>query len=363
MCDLWEWRRSHAEIGSGLVSEDRNPLAAVKADSGGDISEPGLLRRFLSWRTLVSFVVAGALLAVTWVLADLRPDEIAAKIRAADLRLIAVAYFVYALTFPVRTFRWRVLLNNAARREHGDPHYRLRDLFQILYISWFVNGVVPAKLGDIYRAYMARANYGTSLTRTLGTIFSERVFDVGTLIGMVLVSAALIVRAPETSEDVGRILTIAAVGLTVLALSVAFLLLFGTPIFARLPQRAAGVYERFHSGIFDSWTWRTGPFLWVASILIWSLEILRLAMVMRALGLIREPEETVFVGVAGYLLLAVPTPGGLGAVEGGLLGLMRLIGVAAALAGTVVILDRMISYWSVMLTGGLLFVMTRLKRQ
>jgi hypothetical protein len=71
----------------------------------------------------------------------------------------------------------------------------------------------------------------------------------------------------------------------------------------------------------------------------------------------------VFVGVAGYLLLAVPTPGGLGAVEGGLLGLMRLIGVVAALAGTVVVLDRLISYWSVMLTGGLLFVMTRLKRQ
>ena len=67
--------------------------------------------------------------------------------------------------------------------------------------------------------------------------------------------------------------------------------------------------------------------------------------------------------MAGYLLLAVPTPGGLGAVEGGLLGLMHLIGVVAALAGTVVILDRLISYWSVMLTGGLLFVMTRLKRQ
>ncbi len=345
------------------MSEDRDPIEVVKPEAGGDISRAGLLHRFLSWRTLFSFVVAGALLAVAWVLADLRLDEIVEKIRAADARLIVIAYGVYALTFPVRTFRWRVLLNNAARREEVDPHYRLRDLFQILYISWFVNGVVPAKLGDIYRAYMARANYGTSLTRTLGTIFSERVFDVGTLIGMVLVSAALIVRAPETNEDVGRILAISAIGLTVLALSVIFLLLFGTPVFARLPQRAAGVYERFHSGLFDSWTWRTGPLLWFASVLIWSLEILRLALVMRALGLIREPAETVFVGVAGYLLLAVPTPGGLGAVEGGLLGLMGLIGVVTVLAGTVVILDRMISYWSVMLTGGLLFVMTRLKRQ
>ncbi|MDE2768951.1 MAG: flippase-like domain-containing protein, partial [Chloroflexota bacterium] len=60
---------------------------------------------------------------------------------------------------------------------------------------------------------------------------------------------------------------------------------------------------------------------------------------------------------------AGPTPGGLGAVEGGLLGLMRLIGVGGGVAGAVAIVDRVITYWSVILTGGLLFVFTRLKRR
>ena len=328
-----------------------------------DPTRTDLRRRFLSARTLASFLVAGGLLALAWILADLRLEDIVSRIQSANPWLIVLAYAVFALTFPIRTLRWRVLLGNAVHREDVSPQYRLRDLAQILYISWFVNGVVPAKLGDIYRAYMARANYGTSLTRTLGTIFSERVFDVGALIVMVMGSAAWIARSPDTSEDVGRILAVAALALAVLALGVLFLLQFGTPIFARLPEAAAAVYERFHSGVFDSWTWRTGPFLWLASFAIWSLEMVRLAIVMQALGLPLDPAEIVFVGTAASLLLAVPTPGGLGAVEGGLLGLMRLIGVGGSLAGAIAIVDRVITYWSVILTGGLMFVLTRLKRR
>ena len=323
----------------------------------------GLLRRFLSLRTLLSFVVAAGLLALSWVLAGLRIEDIVAHLGAANPLLIVVAYAVFALTFPVRTFRWRLMLINVAHREPVAPNYRARDLFQILYISWFVNGVVPAKLGDIYRAYMARANYGTSLTRTLGTIFSERVLDVGTLTAMVLVSAGFIVSSPETSDDAGRILAIAAIGLGLLVIGVFFLLLFGKPIVRLFPQRASRVYERFHSGVFDSWTWRTGPWLWLASVLVWSLEMLRLALVMRGLGVIMDPPQIVFVGTAASLLLAVPTPGGLGAVESGILGLTRMIGVGAGLAGAVVLVDRVITYWSVLVTGGLLFVFTKLKRQ
>ena len=210
---------------------------------------------------------------------------------------------------------------------------------------------------------MARANYGTSLTRTLGTIFSERVFDVGALIVMVMGSAAWIARSPDTSEDVGRILAVAALALAVLALGVLFLLQSArrSLLDCRKPLRRST--RRFHSGVFDSWTWRTGPFLWLASFAIWSLEMVRLAIVMQALGLQLDPAEIVFVGTAASLLLAVPTPGGLGAVEGGLLGLMRLIGVGGGLAGAIAIVDRVITYWSVILTGGLMFVLTRLKRR
>ncbi len=343
-----------------MTPDGRDPQPAgepLEAATGA-----ALRQRFLSYRTLLGFAIGVALLVITWILTGLTFEELLDRITNANPWLILAAYGIFALTFPIRTLRWRLLLENAAHREDVNPHYRNSWLLQILFISWFVNGITPLKLGDLYRAYMARANFATSLTRTLGTVFSERVFDVATLIALVLASATFVVRSTSVSEDVGRIVMIAAIALALLAVALALMLAFGQPIFRAFPERARGIYDRFHSGIFDSWTWRSGPLLWLFSLLIWSAELTRLALVTRALGVELGIAEIIFTGTAASLLLAVPTPGGLGAVEGGMVGLLRLIGVGAAPAGAIAIVDRIISYWSLNLVGVLVFSATRLKK-
>ena len=326
------------------------------------VARPALGRRFLSIRTLLSFAIAAGLLVLVWFLNDLSVEDILDRLSRANPWLIVAAYVVYALNFPLRTLRWRTLLNNAVKHEETSPRYTMWGLFQILYISWFVNGVIPLKIGDLYRAYMARANYASSLTRTLGTVFTERVLDVVTLILIVLVSSVFVLQLPEVGEDVGRIILIAVLALGVLAAAVFAMLLFGSPIFRLFPKRVGEIYERFHSGVFDSWTWRSGPFLWLLSLAIWSAEMGRLMLVTRSIGLDLEVGTIFFSGAAASLLLAVPTPGGLGAVEGGLIGLLRVAGVGAGPAGLVAIIDRFISYWSVTVSGAVMFALTRMRR-
>jgi hypothetical protein len=36
----------------------------------------------------------------------------------------------------------------------------------------------PAKLGDVYRAYLLKMNSPASLSRTFGTVFIERILDI-----------------------------------------------------------------------------------------------------------------------------------------------------------------------------------------
>jgi uncharacterized protein (TIRG00374 family) len=55
---------------------------------------------------------------------------------------------------------------------------KVRDGTEILFISWLVNCVVPAKLGDLYRAYLLKLNSPVSATKTLGTVFMERILDL-----------------------------------------------------------------------------------------------------------------------------------------------------------------------------------------
>ena len=53
-----------------------------------------------------------------------------------------------------------------------------KDSTEIIFLSWLVNCVVPAKLGDVYRAYLLKINSTASLSRTFGTVFIERVLDL-----------------------------------------------------------------------------------------------------------------------------------------------------------------------------------------
>ena len=84
----------------------------------------------------------------------------------------AGGFGVYYLGFPLRGYRWALLLRGAG------TEIRVRDSTEIIFISWLVNCLVPAKLGDVYRAYLLRLNFDVSLSRTFGTVFIERVFDL-----------------------------------------------------------------------------------------------------------------------------------------------------------------------------------------
>ncbi|MBV9120044.1 MAG: flippase-like domain-containing protein, partial [Chloroflexi bacterium] len=54
--------------------------------------------------------------------------------------------------------------------------------------------------------------------------------------------------------------------------------------------------------------------------------------------------------VTSSILTLVPTPGGLGAVEGGLTGVLILTGLTPGLALAVVIMDRIVSYWGLIVS-------------
>ena len=86
-------------------------------------------------------------------------------------RLLA-AFVVFYLGFPLRGLRWAILL-----RGTGFTH-RAEDSTEIIFLSWLVNCVVPAKLGDVYRAYLLKINSTVSLSRTFGTVFIERILDL-----------------------------------------------------------------------------------------------------------------------------------------------------------------------------------------
>lgn len=301
-----------------------------------------LKRRFFNLRTLISFAIA-ALTLFTLVKAWGVDFQTTLKaMRDVNLPLYLTAFFVYALTFPIRGIRWQRLLRNVGLDAPVPA------LTETILLSWFVNCVAPFKLGDLYRGYLMRKNEGLPATKTLGTIFAERIIDSGALFVVLLTGLAFSATLMAPGHA-GAIMFGAGAFMAILLLALAVMHWQGARIVKLFPARIQQVYHHFADGAFASF--QRLPAVAALTFLAWGCEIGRLTLVTHALGL-NVPFAGILVVLAGAsLLLTVPTPGGLGAVEAGLAGLLVLFAVNKDVALAVALLDRVISYWSLIAAG------------
>ncbi len=339
-----------------------------------DLSTPAveLRRRFWNLRTLLSFLVAAGLIALAIWRLEVDPAQVWAQMRQADPLLFGLGFLAFYSTFPLRAWRWRILLENAAAEEMAAPAVpRLPDLVEIIYLSWFANCIVPAKLGDLYRGYLLNRTTRASFSRTVGTIFAERVLDMLFLF-LLMLAAGLALFGPRVPAGrTGALVYGFGVVLVLVAVGALLGLRFFGPTLRRLvPVRFRDLYDRFLEGTLLSFRRRNLGLLLVQTLLVWLLESTRFYCVVRSL-----PERLplglpviVFFALASSLLTTLPiTPAGLGAVEAVFVGFLPLFLTsfppekAANLAGAVVILDRLINYWSIVLLGALVFFCSKKK--
>ncbi|MFN8622022.1 MAG: lysylphosphatidylglycerol synthase transmembrane domain-containing protein [Chloroflexota bacterium] len=315
--------------------------------------------RLRNRRTIVSILVPiGVLLLLVIALPGFQLDKMVTYILQANPWWLLAAVLVYYLGFPLRGYRWALLI-----RGTGYP-LKTKDSTEIIFISWLVNCVVPAKLGDVYRAYLLRVNYLVGLSATFGTVFIERVFDVIAIV--VLGLAAGYWSLHERMTDTVRLIFL--VGLIIVVVLVVGLLLvrgFGRQLLTRLPfpKRVVGLYDQFEVGMF-AMDRRTLPKILITTGLIWATEALRLYFVILAMGF---PDIKLgisgafFVALIASMLTAIPlTPAGLGLVEFGFIGiLVQIYDVPRTEALAIAVVDRAISVLSIIVLGAIAYLFSK----
>jgi len=320
-----------------------------------------LLRRLRQPRTILSIVVPLVIIAIAVYLNRAVLADVPRDVAQANPLLVLAAFGVYYLGFPVRGYRWKTLLKGAGYRISN------RDATEILFLSWLVNCVVPAKLGDVYRAYLLKLNSPVSATRTLGTVFIERILDLFAIAILGLAAGYWRFRdnLGELSWTMQFIFALGVALVIILAVLLVVLRSFGRRVIGALPvpERLVVLYERFEEGVFNSVGLRGLPWLGLLTVTIWATEALRLWLVIAALGfpgLHLGPSGVLFVALIGSLLTAVPlTPAGLGAVEGGVgTVLVGVFGVPLGQATAIILVDRAISVFTIVFLGAIAYVVS-----
>jgi uncharacterized protein (TIRG00374 family) len=320
-------------------------------------------KRLLNWRTLLPLIIVIVAIVIFAQRSNINPQKTWAVIRSANVFFFLAAFAIYYLSFPIRALRWRLLLENVGFTKANGVHLpKLWKLAETIYISFFANAVVPAKLGDLYRAYLLRQEIGVSTTRSFGTVLAERLLDLIVLLLMFI--PAIIISLHESMPPQLRLSLEILLAVVVIGIGGLFVLRQARePIAKIVPQRFRGYYYHLQEGMLGSF--RRLPALTGLTIGVWICEGLRFFFVAASLSLISGSfihilTAAIVIGLGEALLTAIPTTGGgVGLVEGGMVAMIALFyqgSDAVNLTAAAILLDRAISLFSILIIGLVVFL-------
>jgi glycosyltransferase 2 family protein len=136
---------------------------------------------------------------------DLLGDEFA---RGRYLYVLPAAVFVF-LGMALRSLRWRALLNGRISLDHS---------FNILNVSYMFNTLLPLRLGEVARAFLAtRLQPPIAIFTTLSSVVVERLTDVLAVVLFIVIAILIAPVTPEIETPARISGIVAVVGVVVLA--------------------------------------------------------------------------------------------------------------------------------------------------
>jgi len=346
------------------IESKKAELLKQETDKEQEITQEQLSisKRLLNWRTIVPLIIAIIALVIFAQKINNNPKLTLAAMRNAKIYFVFAAFIIYYLSFPIRTFRWRMLLENVGYTEANGIHLpKFWKLLEIIYVSWFANVIVPAKLGDLYRAYLLRREAGLPASRTFGTVIAERLLDLIVLL-LLFIPSVIISLNENLPPQLVLGLKISMMLVVVGIIGLFMLRVFPTQIGMVVPKRFRGYYDQFQEGTLGSF--RRIPTLTGLTVGVWVCEALRFFFIALALNLIPGTlihviTASLFIALGEALLTAVPfTGGGIGLVEGGMLAMITLFTPNTSLALAAIVIDRAISLFSTLVIGFFVFMIT-----
>jgi len=307
--------------------------------------EEGAMRRFAIG--LAVTVVSGALLAraTDW-------SVTISVLKTAHPDLIALAVTCLVISLAAKAARWRLLLPDNA----GITTPRL---YRILHISFLLNNVLPARLGDVARVAMTSRQPGVRLGHVISSLLTERVTDSVTLLaGFVLVSPFLPV--PESYRTWLHVAWFVAGGLLiggVLAtvfrrpagrLTARFAAASRLPVHRRIRDEA----KSFREGWRQLFSRRRGFGIWGWSWTAWAGAFAINYLLMRALDIDAPITVAVLLTCTTNLAMLIPSsPGYIGVFHAAATVSLLPFDVGASRALSFAILAHLVNVLPVSLLG------------
>lgn len=163
---------------------------------------PGRLRTV---QAIAGIAISGVLL---WLaLRGLDFSQTWTALNSANFWYLAPAVLIYFIGVGIRGLRWQRLLLPVEQ-------IPARQAVALLIVSYTVNNVVPARMGDVMRVFLLARETGIRKSASLATVVLERLLDVLAILA-IIVACTVILAWPSpllTALRVAAVLAIVAAG-------------------------------------------------------------------------------------------------------------------------------------------------------
>lgn len=283
------------------------------------------------------------------------------SVRTVEPGLYLCSLLSFYAGLVIRAWRWRLLIKISA---DPDEDLRLPSVMactRYVLIGRFADSVSFARVGNLYRAYLAHAQ-GSSFPRILGTTAAESVLDMVMVYGAVL-GVGTFLSTQNSPAPTREAIVAASAGAGLLILALLVMRRYGLVVARLFPALIGRAYAQFHRGALGALGGhRQMPLLCTLTALGWLCAVARWYMVAGALGIPVSFTMMLFVSLANAVIAAIPaTPGGLGLVEPGVSALLALQ-MPMDQAISLTLSERFISYVSVVVAGGVMFLSLQVQR-
>ncbi|MBJ6724096.1 lysylphosphatidylglycerol synthase transmembrane domain-containing protein [Geomesophilobacter sediminis] len=241
------------------------------------------------------------------------PDKLLSALKEMDYRYLLPALVLTFVSYFMRAVRWKYLLLPVKET-------RLGTLFSSTLIGYMANNLLPARLGELVRAYSLAKKENIPTPTVFATLVLDRLCD-GFSVLLILVVAFFSVQLPPGMEKIQHGLVTG--GYVTLALYIAvlgFLVLL-----TRLTDWTLGVVakilgpfpERFRTKVLELLSSFLGGIRFpklpgeisgiiVTSVLIWATAVWPVDLVLRSFGIALPITASMFIMV--FLVFAVMVP-------------------------------------------------------
>ena len=165
-------------------------------------------------------------------------DEVMTHMRRTNVWLMVLSALLATGTFPLRAIRWRPILDPVV------PKIPYGKLWRATAIGMMMNNVVPARIGEIARAFaLSRSTPALPFTASLASLVVHRLLDAILLFGLMF-AAMLSPAFPQGAQISGRPVAtyaIFGVGVTLAGLAAMYL-------FILFPERVLAIWDALTRG-------------------------------------------------------------------------------------------------------------------